>query len=631
LTTKQPGKGTVFGVKELFLVVFSLLLLSSLLTLYYTITTNNASGQYLNEAMRYYRGDAPLKMDRGPVYPLLLAAGFALFGPSLESAFAVTQAFYVLSVVMVFLITVKLFGKWEAFGASSLIVWSISLYSENRTINLDFVLAAFLLVFLAFATKAHEEGRWRYFLLAGASLSVAYLTSEIALLYLPFPLLLVALTKGYRTFDRFRKTATLYLVFIVGVAPWALFLVSRDVHLVELLGVLSPRRSNSQLFLGDAGFAGLMRPAVAAKGLLKFYADFLARYFTLHWLFLVGWAFMLVQWLRFRREEASSFLLMGILYIPLLIGVGLQGDRLGHAVLFIYFCYIVSGLVLVKMMKQLLPYAPAVLKKYGRRRLLVVGGVIGTAILAALVVPGSSYITTDTARRYIRAAGSIRPVWSHFQVAGRHSKDIENAAKWLRENAPQGSTLYADGMFDDAFQFFSQAEFKVKSKGTPRYVGMHQLLDSGGDGSRGAGPKNAIIAVSNIPGKFRNPYRRYRNLYVILESDWSEYLGTVGVKGSYIVIVDRTKLRFPFLLEYLQTASWARRVYRENSIDIFEILESHRTGSLLPSPCNVLDTLRDDLRWLREEYPEEYRLMKRVLEEDKCGVDLARTPYLFDN
>ena len=164
-----------------------------------------------------------------------------------------------------------------------------------------------------------------------------------------------------------------------------------------------------------------------------------------------------------------------------------------------------------------------------------------------------------------------------------------------------------------------------------RSARMHQLLDSGGDGSRGAGPKNAIIAVSNIPGKFRNPYRRYRNLYVILESDWSEYLGTVGVKGSYIVIVDRTKLRFPFLLEYLQTASWARRVYRENSIDIFEILESHRTGSLLPSPCNVLDTLRDDLRWLREEYPEEYRLMKRVLEEDKCGVDLARTPYLFDN
>lgn len=159
---------------------------------------------------------------RGPIFPLLLAGSFRLFGTSIESAFIVLRFFLLANVSVAFLIGRSFRDKWTGLLAGLLVAAS-SAVTHWSLRHIDHIVAFWLFsaVYTIHKTIISQEIRWP--VLTGIALGLGYLTKETALLFIPLPALVLLFIRPNRRFA-IKKLGITYTVLLLTVTPWFLYL-----------------------------------------------------------------------------------------------------------------------------------------------------------------------------------------------------------------------------------------------------------------------------------------------------------------------------------------------------------------------------------------------------------------------
>lgn len=220
-------------------IAFALSLAFSFLVLPHIVDTHNvnldADGNgalayniYTGAGMKYSPTD-PLAVDRGPVYPYLVAALFTLVGGYALGVVQVFQAaLHAATTVVLFRIAVRLYDRTTALCAQLLCALHPILLWYTGRIWIETTHAFMLVLAAQTALELYERATLRAALAAGVALGVASLTKSVVML---FPLLLTLLLVR-----RYRTRGLKYGLIVVGVCslvilPWT----ARNYRVAEAL------------------------------------------------------------------------------------------------------------------------------------------------------------------------------------------------------------------------------------------------------------------------------------------------------------------------------------------------------------------------------------------------------------
>ena len=184
------------------------------------------SSWYLSNGLNIYKGlgyvnpDLTPVLNRGPVFPALIAGSFYLFGVKVESAFWIVRTFYIFNVLLIYFLGVKLYGKRVGLTASLLVLTSHIINIWSSYILVDNILPFFILLYILFLYCAFEKQSYSYYFLSGSVIGIAFLTKEMAVLYLPLPFIICITVEDYRKRSSFIGLAIIFIAFLMIVGPW---------------------------------------------------------------------------------------------------------------------------------------------------------------------------------------------------------------------------------------------------------------------------------------------------------------------------------------------------------------------------------------------------------------------------
>lgn len=200
-----------------------------------TIDVSSDGGYYLANANYLLNGNGytygPLDSstnvkvyERGPIAPLLISMGLFFTPQNLIGPYIVVRLFFVLSILLMVLIGTNLFNNKVGLGVGYLtFFWGF--YQERGVlIHLETIFIALLLLSFYFIWNGFSTKKKRYFLISGCFFCLSYLTSEIPIIFLPFPFMLFFLLKEYRNRDIFNGLLLFYISFIIFWLPWFYYL-----------------------------------------------------------------------------------------------------------------------------------------------------------------------------------------------------------------------------------------------------------------------------------------------------------------------------------------------------------------------------------------------------------------------
>lgn len=312
-------------------------------------------GWYMNSALNLFMGkgytnmDGSLILNRGPVFPLMIAASYWLLGVSPWSAFWVVRIFCILNPIIIYFLGKKFYGEWVGFSAALLILTSYSMnYWSYR--HLDAVWPFFVLSATYFVCLGFERNKFLYFLMSGVSFGLAYLVKEVAILFFPLPLLMFLIIKDYRRKKfLYGVSANIAVIFLV-ILPWFYYLHHHSMS-APIIGKAGPFVINDLVRLFNNGCA------VDHGGILDNFFGAANQYFLAFWHyyygrrnsldanflhapgFLVAWIFILISAVRGNRYS-KVLTLIALLFLPILCFLGMNDCRLGQGILFFLLSYL---------------------------------------------------------------------------------------------------------------------------------------------------------------------------------------------------------------------------------------------------------------------------------------------------
>ena len=331
----------------IYLLILGLIIFSS-----WNITISSDMGWYMNAALNIFLGngytdiDGSLIFERGPIFSLMVAASYWLFGVSPWSAFCVVRIFAILNPILVYFLGKKLFGKWVGFSAALLILSSYSMnYWSYR--HLDAVWPSFVLLTIISIWSAFEKRNYIYFVFSAFFIGLSYLVKEAPILLFPVPFLVWAIVKDYRN-GKNLKGSLIYILFVsIIISPWMYYLYFHTHNMkLAILGmggeIAADATLNPDLFLFFKNYA---------LGLWDYYgsgSQSLSSNFSLAPLFVCAWIFTVYRAI---RGEKSSILLAILLLLlsPYISHVGRHDLRVGQLIIFLLLSYLVTARFCIEM------------------------------------------------------------------------------------------------------------------------------------------------------------------------------------------------------------------------------------------------------------------------------------------
>jgi len=313
---------------------------------------------YSDGALNLFLGKGYVDIDgsaivvRTPLFPILMAMTFLVFGVSHISTFWMVKFFCVLNPLLIYVLGKRLFSRPIGVFTALLVLssYAVDTYSCR---HLDAVWPFFVLLSILFFHMGFEKDKVRYFLLGGLSLSLAYLTKEVAILFFPIPFLLIILIKEYRKKSFLVKVSWSYLVTFLCLLPWFVYLFFHlpDHGFIKILleevgaeplgaeGLSIIHDGQNPLWFLFNSFKALF------LGFLQYFHGgtfSLDRWFSL-WPLLIGaWCYAFIGAFRGNRSHQILSILF-ILCTPLLFIQGAQDLRLGQSILFYQLSYLSIG------------------------------------------------------------------------------------------------------------------------------------------------------------------------------------------------------------------------------------------------------------------------------------------------
>lgn len=288
--------------------------------------------------------DGSLILNRGPIFPLMIAASYWLLGVSPWSAFGVVRIFCILNPIMIYLLGKKFYGKWVGFLAALLILTSYSMNYWSYK-HLDAVWPFFIILSILILSKAFEEESWTYFAGSGFFIAFAFLIKESVILTVPLPALLYLLIREYRTKQNLYGCLICFTVILLVLSPWVIYVLAKNGNIsLAFLGI-EGQVAHSEMTAGNSGSTLNLLDGIGNffYGLRSYYSggnQSLSDNFTLAPLIIIAWVTTFIDGVVRKNKYDITLVSSVILILPLLSFVGKNDMRLGQGILFFLLSYL---------------------------------------------------------------------------------------------------------------------------------------------------------------------------------------------------------------------------------------------------------------------------------------------------
>lgn len=142
-----------------------------------------------------------ISYGRGPLFSVLFAFSFRLFGFSIPAALLVTKTAHFCSVILLYLLAKKLYGIKTGLAVAALVATSSYLVGFPAHLLIDQTQALFVLVSLYLLIVALDSVSVVFAIFSGIALGLSFLTKEIAVLFLPLPVYLILSISRWRRWE----------------------------------------------------------------------------------------------------------------------------------------------------------------------------------------------------------------------------------------------------------------------------------------------------------------------------------------------------------------------------------------------------------------------------------------------
>ncbi len=575
------------------------------------VWTSADGGWYMSAALNIVQGKGYTDTDgspitqRGPIFPLWLGLFFKLFGASPLTAFWAVRPFYVLGVALVYALAARLYGPTVGLLAALLVLTSYSLSTWSTLVHLDFVFPTLLLSYALLALAAVERGSRGLFAASGVLLGAVYLLKEMALIFLPLPLLLgVILGKvTRRTALRFAVDLATFLAgFLIMVLPWWAYVARVTGGPNPLGGGAGPSALRGLLQAGQEAF-----PWAYLRALGTYYQEYLASNFGLALPLGLSWILVFFRGLRGGRAERVLLTLL-LCFLPVLVLQGLEGFRARQGIFFFLLSYVaLAGSVRWGL--------DAIGSRVMRARpLRAITGAPLWALVGAGLVLGQIAVEGGRWGQYAlqyNLFGSLAASASgrDLRWVGWLREETRQAADWLLREIPEGTPILSDWQFRTAVYFLAQGKyplFRMPLFCSQRYSSHICVQPKVPLSSSNLKPK--VLFLWPDFGGVRHALSQYE-LVALTEEALFEALARTH--AQYVLVTLRTNFE---TLYFDKSPSFEKVVeFGRGMIKLYRVIRPLRP---IDFPTHVGARTAEYLHALRREAPEKYeRVVKIFLQE----------------
>lgn len=441
------------------------LLLLGIITFYtYEIRIASDMGWYMNSALNVFMGkgytnmDGSLILNRGLMFPMMIAGSYWLLGASPWNAFWVVRMLCILNPIIIFFLGKKLYGKWVGFSAALLILTSYSMnywsYRHLDAVWPFFTISSVLTIYLALENK-----RYVFFILSGIFMGIAYLVKEAPILLFPFPFLIIALISAYRNKTNLTGAILYAIAIMIMILPWVYYVYSQT-HSMKwaLLGAGRKIVSESTI---DPNLLCFVKNYVV--GLWDYYnggSQSLSLNFSLAPLFVCAWIFTIYRAI---RGEKASVLLTVCLFLlsPYLSHVGRSNFRVGQLIIFFLLTYLVTARFCLDLFRKMFGFAHEKFRVGESALSYWSVFLILSLIFIQTFVP---YKRDKGNREFLKGTYLYHSLFNgkgSYKVLGNFGESSKECGEWIKSNIPSGSRImYFNGK---AIYFYSGGQYSLFS------------------------------------------------------------------------------------------------------------------------------------------------------------------------
>jgi hypothetical protein len=451
-----------------------------------SLSTSPDSAAYLNAAFDIVNHKptnqlSPGLFERRPLFPILIASSFWLFGISIRNALLITRLFFLLNTMSVFFIGKRLFNKWVGLFASLFLLTSLAYNEWSSLLLIDNILPFFLIWYFFFIYLGMEKGSIKYFILAALLLMSSLFLKEgtIAFIYFPFFSIIftIVFTRDFRAKKALKLLTVTVIVLFIAYVLWAsaIFLISGHVYSplgaavnlkhIKISKILTDNVSIIYM-LSDKG--GNLSVLNLFNNLYNFYIKFISSNFPIliEFLFLLGWGFSLYRTFRKNMPDIllSMFFLMSI---PIMAFVGNPASpgRFGDVLFLLCFSSLVIGKLIYEIIKKIL---------LASKNIEILKPKFISPILVALIIILIFGTQISQSWDFYRTRVSLFTGNWGFTVDFFHNSAVENMSIWISNNVLENSKILTSVWWGESFYFLTKGKYplsllKISSHKGPNY------------------------------------------------------------------------------------------------------------------------------------------------------------------
>lgn len=190
----------------------------------------------------YYNQNKPSEPTawQAPVYPLIIAAAFKVFGiysPESKLALLIFQIIIsVLMCVLLWYLGMRVFNAWAgSLAALILVFYPSALHLTIEKISSSNLFVLLLLLFIWQLIRLDREPGWKKSITAGVIFGIGALTDPIIIAFLPFVLGWIVFRKGGEIKRGLVSCVLVFFAVCITVSPWQIrnYLVFDQVFLIK--------------------------------------------------------------------------------------------------------------------------------------------------------------------------------------------------------------------------------------------------------------------------------------------------------------------------------------------------------------------------------------------------------------
>jgi hypothetical protein len=199
-----------------------------------------------------------------------------------------------------------------------------------------------------------------------------------------------------------------------------------------------------------------------------------------------------------------------------------------------------------------------------------------------------------------------------FEIYGRFTNFQEDAARWLKKNAPRDAKIMADGFTNEGLDFYEAAAYRI-----PVIHPVREFLISQNSPSIQGKTRPLFLFTYS---SFDSGIDRARGLYAVFEED---ILTAIKAEVPNFIVLSGRSL---FLRVYLERASWAQLAFDNQRVVVFRI-QPDRAMPVPLGPLGVNEEIEDHIAWLEKNHPEDFPFfLKTIAALNLTLDDLKNSP-----